>query len=433
MGSAGAPAPALEAAIAKGGGRILHVHAGFGIALVSGLSAKAAGELRTMGAVRAVVPDLTITLRPTKVGLRRLSAFPHRGFGVKGDPRGATAVAVQWNMHVTKADSAWQVTNQGKGMHVYVLDTGVDTANEELTGKIDTKNSISFAYAPTDTLMLNPLPFGHDVVGHGTFVSSIITTNSVKIAGTAPQAMITMVRELDDSGSGDLFGLLNGMLYAADQNADVANISSGGYLSRTDATNLAIADLIEGVVQYGAARGVQYVAAAGNEGVNFNTATSNTNGNYADSLEYPGGIAGILSIGATGPLTHGSFDDIASYSNFGSLGVGVFAPGGNEFDTTSAALDSELVIGACSSATPAPLCPGQEDQLLIGAGTSFSAPLVTGEIAVIKANAAAPLSPATLKKCVLNNADNVTGKRPDPAYNFGRVNVLASATASGCK
>src|SRR5579862_2397175 len=201
FGSAGKPSPTLTAAIHNAGGQILHVQSQFGLALVGGLSATAATALVSSGAARVVMPDYVFKLRPASTPriVKLATARPVRG---AGDPTTAAAVALQWNMHVTHADSAWKVTTQGAGQHVYVLDSGIDTLQQELVGRIDLVNSTSFAYAPTDSLEQNPLPFGHDVVGHGTFVSSIVTTNSVGIAGMAPQATVTMVRILDDSGSG---------------------------------------------------------------------------------------------------------------------------------------------------------------------------------------------------------------------------------------
>ena len=431
LGGPGAPSPALTAAIHKAGGQILRVQTSFGLALVSGLSPAAASALVSSGA-HAVIPDYVFKLRPASTP-RIVKLAANRNVHAAAGPGSATAVSLQWNMHVSHADSAWAHTSQGAGTHVYILDSGVDTAHQELAGKIDLANSTSFAYAPTDTLELNPLPYYHDVVGHGTFVSSIVTTNSVVIAGTAPQATITMVRILDDSGSGSFFSLLNALVYASDLNADVINMSIGGYFSRLNSLDMDSATLLELVVQYCVTRGAVVVAAAGNENVNFNTATSST-GSYVDSLEWPGGTPHVLSVGATGPIYTGTFQDydsIAVYSNYGSAGVGVFAPGGNQGPDTvpQASLDSIWVIGACSSSNP--ICPGQENQYLIGIGTSFASPLVAGEAAVIKAQSNT-LTPSAVEQCILKNADNITGKRPDPAYNFGRVNVLKSATASGC-
>ena len=433
LGAPGTPSAALTDAIHHAGGQVLHVQPHLGLALVRGLSPAAASKLVSSGGARAIIPDYVFKLRPVSTP-RTVKLAAGRPGRAAGSPGSASAVSVQWNLHVTHADSAWKVTAQGAGMHVYILDTGVDTAHQELIGRIDVTNSTSFAYAPTDTLQQNPLPFFHDVVGHGTFVSSIVTTNSVVIAGTAPQAIVTMVRVLDDSGGGTFFSLLNAIVYAADQNADVINMSLGGYFSRLNSFDFDAANLLELVVQYATTRGALVVAAAGNDNVNFNTGTSST-GFFTDSLEWPGGTPHVLSVGATGPIYTGKFQDydsIAVYSNYGSAGVGVFAPGGNTGPDSvpQASLDSDLVIGACSSANN--LCTGLENQYLIGAGTSFASPLVAGEAAVIKSHASTTLTPSAIEQCILTNADNVTNKRPDPAYNFGRVNVLKSATAKGC-
>jgi lantibiotic leader peptide-processing serine protease len=430
----GTPSPAFTAAVQRAGGQILHVQPVFGLALVRGLSPAAASALVSSGAARLVVPDVAFKLRPASTP-RLVKFAAARSVHAAGAPSAASAVSLQWNMQVTHADSAWQVTTQGAGIKVYVLDTGVDTAHQELTGKIDLTNSTSFAYAPTDSLEQNPLPFYHDVVGHGTFVTSVVTTNSVVIAGTAPQATVTMVRILDDSGSGSLASALDAIIYATDHGADVINLSIGGYFDRTFSGDFDQANLVELFVQYATSRGTMIVAAAGNESVDFNTGASPT-GSYADSLEWPGDIPHVLSVGATGPTYSSSgaqgLDDIASYSNYGSTGVGVFAPGGNSGPPTvpDASLDSVWIIGACSSATT--VCTNKEDEYVVDDGTSFASPLVAGEAAVIKAHAGSALTPSAIEKCILNNADEVTGKRPDPNYNFGRVNVLKAATASGC-
>jgi len=88
-------------------------------------------------------------------------------------------------------------------------------------------------------------------------------------------------------------------------------------------------------------------------------------------------------------------------------------------------------LGACSSATT--LCPGMENQYLIGAGTSFSSPLAAGEAAVVKAQRSGAISGKSLEQCVLTSAANITGHRPDPKYNFGRIDVLGALQNSKCK
>jgi subtilisin family serine protease len=355
-----------------------------------------------------------------------------RSFTPKGvtDPRNAQFFGSQWNMSVIQADTAWQITSQGTGEKVFILDTGVDTAHIDLAGRVNTALSTSFAFA-TDT-STQPLPFSHDVVSHGTFVSSLIASNSIGIAAVAPQAQLVMVRVLDDQGSGSFLANLEGILYATDNNADVINMSLGGYFSRTSADDMSFVDVFQRVIDYAFQRGILLVAAAGNNAENFNTATAPT-GSYADSLNAPAGLHHVLSVGATGPIAEANFDDIANYSNFGNDGVAVFAPGGNVSDTLpsdTADQQADLVIGACSSASA--LCPGADSVYLIGAGTSFASPMAAGEAAVVKGQSNSVIGQA-LETCIATSATEVTGKRPDPNYGFGRINVFSAVKSKSCQ
>jgi subtilisin family serine protease len=350
------------------------------------------------------------------------------------NPRSAAyfAAGYQWNMTQIRADSAWQITNQGNGSQVFILDSGVDTAHQDLRGLVNLSQSTSFAYAPADTFDTGAaLPFGHDVVGHGTFVSSIIATNSIILAAVAPQAQLTMVRVLDDDGVGYESAIFSGILYAADSGADVINMSIGGYFPRDQSFYLGLADFFQRIIDYASERGTLIVAAAGNDAVDWNSALS-PSGSFADSLEVPAGLHHVMSIGATGPVDQMNFDQIANYSNYGQAGVGVFAPGGNGFGNLL-----DLVIGACSSAVPPagnfPGCLNSEITYVSSEGTSFAAPHVSGEGAVVKAHSPALISGQALETCLLNSAFKVNGVRPDPLYNFGRIDVTAAVLLGSCQ
>ncbi len=433
-----APGPVpqpLVAAIRTAGGRILSAHRASGIVVVGGLSATAATALRRQSDVAMIAPDVPLRLEHDPALARWTAPTPahhvRSAVAVRAaNPRTAAFFSAQWNMRQIQADSAWQITSQGAGATVYILDTGVDTAHVDLKGLIDVARSTSFAFADTDTLQKNPLPFSHDVVGHGTFVSSIVASNGVNVAAVAPQARIVMVRVLNDSGNGSSSALLNGILYATDNGADIINMSLGGYIPRNSGSFLSFADIYQRVVDYATQRGTVLIAAAGNESVNTNTATAPT-GSFVDSLNTPAGLAHVLSVGATGPIGQTNFDQIASYSNYGQAGVGVFAPGGNNASDTTAKGLQDRILGACSSSTS--FCSGQENQYLVGVGTSFASPHAAGEAAVVKANAGGAISGPALEKCLLNTATEVTGHRPDVNYNFGRIDVLSAVRSSGCK
>jgi lantibiotic leader peptide-processing serine protease len=430
---AGKAPPAVVAYLASAGGRILWAHAGIGMLIVSGLSAKAATALQHVSGVRNVMPDVKMRLIH-ELPMRHVATprgwhpSAHSVVARGGDPANAEFYPQQWNMTQVEADSAWHYSSQGAGEKVFILDTGIDTAHIDLKGLVDIPLCTSFAYA-TDT-STNPLPFSHDVVGHGTFVSSIITSNSLGIAAVAPQAQVVMVRVLDDSGEGTASALISGLLYASDSGAKIINMSLGGYFDRTSDTYLAIADFYQRVVDYVVQRGAILVAAAGNESVNTNTAMS-PSGSYVDSLNTPAGLHHVLSVGATGPIDQQYFDSIAAYSNYGDAGVGVFAPGGNIVHYGTAVGDSDLVIGACSSATT--ICADSEDEYVGDAGTSFASPMAAGEAAVVQAQQGGAISGGSLEMCVLVSATEVTGKRPDVNYNYGRIDVYSALKNSSCK
>ncbi|WP_240511832.1 S8 family serine peptidase [Paludifilum halophilum] len=69
-----------------------------------------------------------------------------------------------------------------------------------------------------------------DQNGHGTHVAGIAaaeTNNSIGIAGMAPESNILAVRVLDAQGSGYLNNVVKGIIYVADQGAEVINLSLG--------------------------------------------------------------------------------------------------------------------------------------------------------------------------------------------------------------
>lgn len=451
--SAGAPPARFVSAVQAAGGVILRAHQGTGIVLVARLSANAANALRSQPDVALIVPDLRMRFITDPPLVRRVSSGVRPKSGSRlgagrpqpkltplgmNNPRNAQLYGDQWDMTNISADTAWQITSQGLGQHVFILDSGIDTLQQDLRGNVDLVASTTFAFAPTDTFELNPLPWGHDVVGHGTFVSSLIAGNSLGMAAVAPQATLTMVRVLDDDGFGSWSALIEGILYAADSGADVINMSIGGYFPRDQSYYLAFADYFQRAVDYAFQRGVLLVAAAGNDAVNTNTAGA-PSGSYADSLEMPAGLHHILSIGATGPILSQYPDTIAIYSNYGDAGVGVFAPGGNVVDYPYL---GDLVVGACSADIPKNVSPcpmsaeavGADTGYAAGAGTSFAAPHVVGEAAVVKARASGFIFGQALETCILNTATEINpGVRPDPLYNYGRIDVLKAITSTGCE
>jgi subtilisin family serine protease len=161
--------------------------------------------------------------------------------------------------------------------------------------------------------------------GHGTFCAGLL-------AAVAPDAMIMPLRVFDDTGNADAFSIARAVRYAADHGANVINMSFG-MTSESGAVKAAIKFALD--------HNIAVVASAGN---------SNTG-----APQFPASVKDVMGVAATDLK-----DKKASFSNFGS-DVFVDAPGVN-------------IISAYPGGFYA-----------IASGTSFSAPLVSGEAALILA------------------------------------------------
>ena len=92
-------------------------------------------------------------------------------------------------MRVIRASNAWLLNDgHGKGTLVCDLDSGVDPTHLDLAGKVDLGVSTSMVATEPDIIDYN---------GHGTFVSSQITTNGIGMASVAPLATLCQVKVLE--------------------------------------------------------------------------------------------------------------------------------------------------------------------------------------------------------------------------------------------
>ncbi|MBH9965276.1 S8 family peptidase [Rossellomorea oryzaecorticis] len=196
----------------------------------------------------------------------------------------------QYGPQNTYTNYAWDYTRGSSGQEIAVLDTGVDYNHPDLDGKtIRGYDFVDNDYYPMD---LN---------GHGTHVAGTAaaeTNNGTGVAGMSPNTKILAVRVLDANGSGSLADIADGIRYAADQGAEVINMSLGCDCSTPT---------LESAVNYAWNKGSVIVAAAGNDGV-------------STTFE-PASYANVIAVGAVD-----SYDRKASFSNYGTW-VDVTAPG----------------------------------------------------------------------------------------------------------
>ncbi|MFE9608705.1 S8 family serine peptidase [Streptomyces sp. NPDC006012] len=243
------------------------------------------------------------------------------------------------------APTAWAAGYTGKGVKVAVLDTGVDATHPDLKNQVTA--SANFTQAADAT----------DHYGHGTHVASIVAGTGTKSGGTykgvAPDARILNGKVLDDSGSGDDSGILAGMEWAAQQGADVVNLSLGGYDSP------GIDPLEAEVNKLSEQKGILFAIAAGNDG--------------PESIGSPGSADAALTVGAVDDK-----DALAEFSSTGPrIGDGaikpdVTAPG---VDITAAAAPGSVIDKEVGQNPPG---------YLTISGTSMATPHVAGAAALLK-------------------------------------------------
>jgi subtilisin family serine protease len=149
------------------------------------------------------------------------------------------------------APTAWKAGLDGKGITVAVLDTGIDTTHPDLKGQV--VGARNFTEDPD----------ADDTVGHGTHVASTIAGTGAgsagRFRGVAPGAKLLNGKVCMLDGCDELW-ILAGMEWAAQQGAQVVNMSLGGRdTPLVDPLEKSVADLT-------AKYGTLFVIAAGNDG-----------------------------------------------------------------------------------------------------------------------------------------------------------------------
>ena len=202
----------------------------------------------------------------------------------------------QWGMINVQAPEAWDITQGSPGISIAILDTGIDMDHPDLAAKI--VSDVNFTDSPTSDYN------GHN---HGTHVAGIaaaITGNNIGVTGLGRDCSLMNVKVLGDSGYGYSSWIASGIIWAADNGADVINLSLGGSSSL---------ETVEDAVDYAWSKGVVVVAAAGNNG--------------SSSPFYPAYYANCIAVGASD-----TNDSLASFSNHG-IWVDVAAPGSSTYST----------------------------------------------------------------------------------------------------
>ncbi|GGM04549.1 S8 family peptidase [Deinococcus aerophilus] len=393
VGAQGWNAPHVpgEVLIVSAGGKVLGAQA---LRALAGVQVTEVGPGTRLARTPAGEGDQAFAARLQAAGVRTQPNFVYAALAVPNDPGvpGNAGISIgtlkvnQTYLTRVHAQDAWNVlAGLGKtplGAATAVLDSGQDTTHPELQGRLSAQ--ASFLDGCPDTTS-----------GHGTATAGLIgakTNNGVGVAGMVWGGPLIGVEVLGEDGATTL-SVAQGLDYAVKQGAKVINISLGSPGNPGDtALDAALAS---------AAKSAVIVAAAGNTA--------------AEGVYYPASHPDVLAVGAVGAKD----SELACYSARSSTklprALDLVAPGGAGF-------------GACPGATREQDLP----VLLAGggygleAGTSFSAPLVSG-VAALMRGANPSLTADQTRALLLDSADRSGGL---PLLN-AEAAVRAAVKASG--
>lgn len=303
--------------------------------------------------------------------------------------------SLQWHFNDASAginiELAWDITTGDAGVTIAVLDTGI--AYENYKG---------FEQAPdlTGTLFVAGYNFvkgnehANDDDGHGTHVAGTLaqtTNNNQDVAGIAFDCSIMPVKVLSRRGVGSYTDIADGIYFAADNGADIINMSLGG---AGDSTTLRDA------VAYAYNQGVTIICAAGNEFQEGNPPS------------YPAAYDDYcIAVGAT------RYDRTrAYYSNTGSY-LDLAAPGGDLNVDQNADGYGDGILQQTFGLNP------KDWGLWFYIGTSMAAPHVSGVAALLISTGVS--GPDTIRQVLEDTAIDLGPAGWDAEYGWGLVDAYA--------
>lgn len=263
--------------------------------------------------------------------------------------------AQQWHLPRVGSERAWDYSC-GRGVTVAVIDTGVACYDK---GPFSVGTDLNGGRCVGGYDFVNDRPEAADDHGHGTHVAGTVaqaTHNGKGVAGLAHCARLMPIKVLSGEGWGSDADVASGIRFAADEGAQVINLSLGGPSP---------SKVLASAVKYALGKGVVIVAAAGNS--------------HFD-VGYPAAYPGVLAVSASD-----AHDQIAWFSSRGPE-VAIAAPGVDVTQQT--------------------VCDGGANHCEIfgeWSGTSMASPHVAGAAALLVG--AGVTNPAAVRATLLGTAD----------------------------
>ncbi|KAK5131911.1 hypothetical protein LTR08_000499 [Meristemomyces frigidus] len=295
------------------------------------------------------IVEQTVNVRRTTIMKRQSSlAYGTRPNAPWGLQSISTDATVRGNAQAMDYTYSFASSALGKGVDIYILDTGIYTAHNVFDGRA----TMAWSY---DGVMT-------DVDGHGTHVSG---TAAGSILGVASNANIIGIKALDSDGGGWSSNVVAGIDFVIRAHDD-RKAKGDGFVGSVISMSLASSSPVQAITSAIAAAiqaGVHTVVAAGNDHEDACGASPSSSGGTA------GPALTVGSVGMTGA--------VSSFSNYGTC-VDVYAPGEN-------------IISAW---------PGGPNIINSLSGTSMATPHVTGIVAYAMGNETLAQDPGLMKEWV---------------------------------
>ncbi|HZJ77036.1 MAG TPA: S8 family serine peptidase [Oscillospiraceae bacterium] len=270
----------------------------------------------------------------------------------------------QWWLESVNVPTVWQKILDSKPVIVAVIDSGIDPEHEDLKNKL-APGGYNFIFNDHEI---------YDINGHGTAIAGIIAaeTNNYKgIAGVSGPLDVKVLPLQAAFYDGTMYtsDMVRAITYAVDHNVDVINLSLG---------SKQFSDIVNTAIQEAISRGIIVVASSGNDG--------------DSSYFYPASLQDVISVGAIS-----STGEVSGFSNYNNK-VDFVAPGGCIFTTL----------------------PDNAYEYMDG--TSFSAPIVSGIVSLMK-SVNPSLTPGEITKKLAEDSLDKGSPGKDDYYGYGLINA----------
>jgi lantibiotic leader peptide-processing serine protease len=272
-----------------------------------------------------------------------------------------------------------------------------------------------------------------EVAWHGTHVAGTVAANfGGGVVGVGPELALANYNVFEEFEDGELRAAFDSvwtaMLDAADQGFDVINMSLGALLDRSEGRDVAATiTATKRVVNQVRQQGTVIVAAAGNAAVGLDGPLAGV----------PGGVPGIVNVGATGirpqPFfpQEGAFDVPTFYTNTGAA-VSLVAPGGDcglddRCDPGNPPNWFEFLILSADVFPVDPDCAATESCPVgwtFAGGTSMSSPHVAGVAGLVR-DEHPRLTPQQVEARLRRTAEGLDDRR---TFGHGMVDALEATT-----